>query len=95
MTAPAWTPEPWEEQHVGINLEWVQISRADYVRAAACVNACAGLADPARFVAAQRQCVAALEAAQRYLEVFHAGVIVKDPVLKQIEAALAHATGRA
>lgn len=38
------TPEPWYE---GKNMDWdAELPRADYIRAAKCVNAMAGIEDP-------------------------------------------------
>ena len=40
-----WSPEPWPE--IVMRYDSLSINRRDYNRARACVNACAGIADPA------------------------------------------------
>jgi hypothetical protein len=44
-----WTPEPWAASHA-----WGWINHKDGARAAICVNACAGIEDPAAALSAAR-----------------------------------------
>jgi hypothetical protein len=52
-----WTPEPWGTFEGRDNIPYLgcSLNRADYDRAAKCVNACAGMDDPAAEIAALRQ----------------------------------------
>lgn len=45
---PDWTPEPWDARtHAFPHERFVELERPDYERARACVNALAGIPDPA------------------------------------------------
>ncbi|MBX3380924.1 MAG: hypothetical protein KF805_12600 [Phycisphaeraceae bacterium] len=72
-----WTTEPWrynpDERNFEQPFNWIYkrpelggqgfiMSAADFDRACACVNACAGMADPAKEIERLRADVAALEA---------------------------------
>ena len=46
------TPEPWNgNTHQGLGAKGKVLSKADYHRATDCVNACAGIEDPAAYIA--------------------------------------------
>lgn len=49
-----WTPEPWKKEEGPMYLHgkyWSLLSPEDYERARACVNAMAGIEDPATYIA--------------------------------------------
>ena len=65
---PLHTPEPWPENRNQGNDKY--ISRADYSRARACVNAFAGVQDPAAEIAQLKQNHAAIQALRQKLDTF-------------------------
>lgn len=50
------TPEPWNgNTHQGLGAKGKVLPKADYHRATDCVNACAGIEDPAKYIADLKQ----------------------------------------
>lgn len=62
------TPTPWETQHKYLDTKLALLSEVDYARAKACVNACGGMVDPAREIAAKDNEIAQLKARVQELE---------------------------
>ena len=44
------TPTPWDNQHKYLDTDLALMSKIDYERAKACVNACEGMEDPAKWL---------------------------------------------
>lgn len=68
----AWTPEPWSVAPSGAILDPMGFriedvcSKANQARIVACVNACAGISDPAAVIKAARDVVARYESDDKY-----------------------------
>lgn len=78
MNNRTWSKEPWSEPDAKV--QFVTISRDDYLRAIACVNAMAGK-DPAAYVASYNEMLEFVRVSTRGL------TKKKNPLLARAEAA--------